>query len=63
VRSLEAEISRAEAAIAQCETAMQEFVSAEETQRLSQDLERHRFAHAAMVKEWEELAQTLQVAD
>jgi ATP-binding cassette, subfamily F, member 3 len=59
VRELEAEISREEAAIAQCETAMQEFVSAEESQRQSEELGARKSAHAAMVKEWENLSQSL----
>ena len=63
VRELEAEISRTESAIQQCETAMQEFVSAEESQRQSNELEQRKSAHAAMVKEWEKLAQSLQEAD
>jgi ATP-binding cassette, subfamily F, member 3 len=63
VRELEAEINRAESAIAQCETAMQEFVSVEENQRQSQELEKQKSAHAAFVREWEGLAQSLQEAD
>jgi ATP-binding cassette, subfamily F, member 3 len=63
VRELEASINREEATIAQCETAMQEFVSAEESQRQSRELERQKSAHAAMVKEWEELSQSLQEAE
>jgi ATP-binding cassette, subfamily F, member 3 len=63
VRALEAEISRVEDAILQCETAMQDFVSAEETQRQAQELEQRKSAHAAMVQEWEGLAQSLQAAD
>ncbi len=63
VQALEAEISREEAVIARCETAMQEFVSAEESQRQSQELEQRKSAHAALVKEWENLAQSLQEAD
>jgi ATP-binding cassette, subfamily F, member 3 len=63
VHSLEAEINRAETMIAECETALQEFVSAEETQRKSQQLERQKTAHAALIGEWEELSQSLQEAD
>ncbi len=63
VRELEAGISREETAIAQCEAAMQEFVSAEESQRQSEELGVRRSAHAAMVKEWEDLAQSLQQVD
>jgi ATP-binding cassette subfamily F protein 3 len=60
IRELEAEINRAEAVIAQSETALQDFVSAEESQRQSQELDRHRAAHAAFIKEWEELSEELQ---
>src|ERR1700691_4447669 len=63
IHELEAEISRAEAVIAQCETALQDFVSAEESQRQSQELDRHKAAHASFIKEWEELSEALQVAD
>ena len=63
IQALEAEISRAESAVTQCEIAMQEFVSADESQRQAQELARHKSAHAAMVKEWEELAQSLQEAN
>jgi ATP-binding cassette subfamily F protein 3 len=63
IHELEAEISRAEAVIAQCETALQNFVSADESQRHSQQLERHKGAHAASIKEWEDLSQSLQETD
>ena len=60
VGELEEKINRAEAAIAHCETALQNFVSADESQRQSQELDRHKASHAALVREWEELAATLQ---
>jgi ATP-binding cassette subfamily F protein 3 len=63
IRELEAKISRAETVIAQCETALQDFVSADENQRQSQELEQHKTAHAALIKEWEDLSQSLQAAD
>jgi ATP-binding cassette, subfamily F, member 3 len=63
IRELEGEISRAETAITQCETALQEFVSAEESQRQSQELDQRKAAHAALIKEWEDLSQSLQAAD
>jgi ATP-binding cassette, subfamily F, member 3 len=63
IHELEAEINRAEAVIAQCETAMQDFVSADESQRQSQELEQQRTAQAALLKEWEDLSQSLQEAD
>jgi ATP-binding cassette, subfamily F, member 3 len=60
IHELEGEISRAETAITQCETALQDFVSAEESQRQAEELDRCRAAHAAFVKEWEELSEQLQ---
>jgi ATP-binding cassette, subfamily F, member 3 len=63
IHELEAEISRTETVIAQCETALQDFVSAEESQRQSQELGQRKAAHSALIKEWEELSQALQEAD
>ncbi|HLV86825.1 MAG TPA: ABC-F family ATP-binding cassette domain-containing protein [Candidatus Sulfotelmatobacter sp.] len=60
IQALEEEISRAETAIAHCETELQNFVSADQTQRQSQELEGHRTAHAALVNEWEELSHALE---
>jgi ATP-binding cassette, subfamily F, member 3 len=60
IHELEAEISRAETLIAEYETALQDFVSADQSQRQSQELERHKSAHAAFIKEWEELSESLQ---
>jgi ATP-binding cassette, subfamily F, member 3 len=60
VHKLEEEISRAEDTIARLETELQNFVSAEESQRQSQELDQHKANHAAMVKEWEGLTETLQ---
>ena len=60
IHELEAAISRAETAIAQYETALQDFVSAEESQRQSQELDQRKTAHAALIKEWEELSEQLQ---
>ena len=62
IRELEAEISRAETLIAQYETSLQDFVSADESQRQAQELERQKAAHAAFLKEWEELSESLQDA-
>src|SRR5882762_7294089 len=42
IHALEAEISRTETVIAQCETALQGFVSAEESQRQSQELDQQK---------------------
>ncbi|MGA8273608.1 MAG: ABC-F family ATP-binding cassette domain-containing protein [Candidatus Sulfotelmatobacter sp.] len=63
IRELEAEISRAETVIAQCETALQNFVSAEESQSQSEELDRRKAAHAAFLAEWEQLSQSLQEAE
>jgi ATP-binding cassette, subfamily F, member 3 len=60
VRELEAEISRTESAIVECETALQTFVSAEETTRLTQQLEQQRAALKSHLSEWEDLAKTLE---
>ncbi len=62
VHELEAEISRAEGVIARCETALQDFVSADETQRQSQELDRSKTMPSALIKEWEELTESLQEA-
>jgi ATP-binding cassette subfamily F protein 3 len=63
IRELEVEISRAETMIARCETALQDYVSADESQRQSEQLDQQKAAHAAFLKEWEELSQSLQEAD
>src|SRR3989449_8070922 len=60
VRELEQEITRTEAAITDCESALQTFVSANETQRLTREIEDHRRALHASIKEWEELGQALE---
>jgi len=61
VRELEADISRTESAIADCETALQNFVSAEETTRLTQELDQQRSALKLHLSEWEQLAKALEV--
>jgi ATP-binding cassette subfamily F protein 3 len=61
VRELEQEINHTETAIAQHETALQTFVSAEETARLTQELENRRTRLQASLAEWEELTATLQI--
>ena len=62
VTELEEEISRAEEEIARLETALQSFVSAEETQRQSQDLERSKATHTALIQEWEDVSESLEAA-
>ena len=63
VHELEVKISLAEDEIARLETALQNFVSAEESQRQSQELDSSKASHAALVGEWEELAATLETAE
>jgi ATP-binding cassette subfamily F protein 3 len=63
IHELEAEINRAETVIAQCETAMQDFVSADESQRQSLALAQHKTTQATLLKEWEDISQSLQEAD
>src|SRR5579863_7136171 len=63
IRELEGEISRTEGSIEQCEKALQDFVSADESVRQSQELEGQKAKHAALLKEWEELSESLQEAD
>jgi len=63
VSELEQEISRVEAAISHLETELQNFVSAEQSQRQSHELEQTKASHAALIQEWEELAETLQTSE
>jgi ATP-binding cassette, subfamily F, member 3 len=60
IRELEEEISAAETAIAQCEASLQTFISAEETQRLTHELQGTRTELQALVSAWEELSQVLE---
>ena len=57
---IEEEIVRVEAAIGDCETSLLTFVSAEETQRLTQEVNARREELRALMAEWEELGQVLQ---
>ncbi|MGB6387275.1 MAG: ABC-F family ATP-binding cassette domain-containing protein [Terriglobales bacterium] len=63
LREIEGEIARAEAAIALCETGLQSFVSAEETQRQTQELADRKTDLQSLMKEWEELSGTLETTD
>jgi ATP-binding cassette subfamily F protein 3 len=58
-QQLEEEISTLESAIAQCEGSLQHFVSAEETTRLTHELERNRAELAERIAEWEQIGQEL----
>ncbi len=57
---LEEEIARLEAAITTAETALQSFVSVEETQRQTDLLNRAKTDLEQAMNEWEELSQTLE---
>ena len=59
-QELEAEISSLEAAIAQCETSLQNFVSAEETTRLTYELDQNRTELQQRVAAWEQIGQELE---
>ncbi|MCU1299950.1 MAG: transporter, ATPase subunit [Candidatus Sulfotelmatobacter sp.] len=63
IHELEAKINHAEKVIAECETAMQDFVSADESQRQAQELEQQKGAQVALLKEWEDLSKSLQEVD
>ncbi len=52
---VEEEVPRCESAIATTEQELTNYVNAEETQRLSSQLEQLRAEHAALTTEWEEL--------
>ena len=62
LHEVEEEIARAEAAIAFCETELQSFVSAEETQRQTQELAGRKSDLQILMTEWEELSGTLETA-
>src|SRR6266404_4682373 len=57
---LEEEISSLETAIAGCESSLQNFVSAEETTRISRELEQNRAALQQRIAEWEQIGQELE---
>ncbi|HEY1800949.1 MAG TPA: ABC-F family ATP-binding cassette domain-containing protein [Terriglobales bacterium] len=57
---IEEGIVRLEAAIGDCETSLLTFVSADETQRLTQEVNGRREELQALMAEWEELGQVLQ---
>jgi len=63
VAELEVAISQTEDEIARLETALQSFVSAEETQRQSQELAQRKAHHADLIREWEGLSQELDVSE
>jgi ATP-binding cassette subfamily F protein 3 len=60
LHEIEEEIARAEAAIALCETQLQNFVSADETQRKNRELARRKSEMQRLMNEWEELSGVLE---
>jgi ATP-binding cassette subfamily F protein 3 len=62
LHQIEEEIGHTENAIAQSETELQGFVSAEETQRLARKLEQQKADLRRLMSEWEELSEVLQTA-
>jgi ATP-binding cassette, subfamily F, member 3 len=60
VHALESEINRLEDTIAECEAALQSFVSADETQRVTHELDTSKAELQKRLAEWEELGQALQ---
>jgi ATP-binding cassette, subfamily F, member 3 len=61
VQELEEEIFGLETAIASCETSLQNFVSAEETTRLTRELEQNRTDLRDRIAEWEQISQEIDV--
>jgi ATP-binding cassette, subfamily F, member 3 len=60
IHEIEQEISRLETIIAECESGLQNFVSAEESQRLARELAAAKSELPSRMAEWEELGQALQ---
>jgi septal ring factor EnvC (AmiA/AmiB activator) len=60
LQEVEEEIARLETAIATAETALQNFVSVEETQRQTDLLNRSKADLERAMNEWEELSQVLE---
>ena len=63
LHEIEEEIARVEAGIAQSETSLLTFVSAEDSQRQSKVLESQRKELEDLMGNWEELSQVLEAAD
>ena len=62
LHAMEREIAQTEAAIAACEIQMQNFVSAEETQRVGRELSQNKGKLQGLMSEWEELSGELETA-
>jgi len=63
IHEIEEDIARVEAAIARLENSLLTFVSADETQRQTQELNSGREELSGLMSEWEELSQTLEAAN
>jgi len=57
---LEEEIAELERKIAKCEAGLLNFISAEETMRLTRELEQHRADLQGQIAEWEQIGQELE---
>jgi len=60
LHEVEEEIARAESSIAFCETQLQTFISADETQRQTLELSQRKSDLQNLMQEWEELSGTLE---
>ena len=60
LHEIETEIAQTEAVISNCETQMQNFVSAEETQRVGQVLSQSKGKLHGLMNEWEEVSGALE---
>jgi ATP-binding cassette subfamily F protein 3 len=58
--SIEMEVAKLEAGIAECEAALSNFVSVEETVRVNSLLEERRAEMRALMGEWEEVSHTIE---
>ena len=58
--SIEIEVAKLEAEIAECEGALSNFVSVEETVRVSGVLEERRADLRALMAEWEEVSHSIE---
>jgi ATP-binding cassette subfamily F protein 3 len=63
VHEMEEDIARVEVAITHCETSLLTFVSAEESQRQNDELQRRRGELEFLLQEWEELSQALEATN
>ena len=62
VHEIEEEITKVEAGIAECEQALQNFVTAQETARVTSLLETRRSDLESLMKEWEEISAVIESA-